>query len=680
MTTLPIKRIILYKHGVGYFERRGPYEGERLQLSFPRAAMDDVLKSLVALDLGSGQVRNIDFETPEDRAALIARGSIHLSDSQSLLDLLRDLRGRLVRCVLKEGKKEETGVEGLVVGVDYEAEEPLRRAIVSLYHAESRQVRTMPIDTLARVDLLDESAAADLSYFLRAAQSEEERRSATLHLSPGAHELLVGYIAPAPAWRVSYRLLFEQAGQGDKGAEGQGDGSAATPSAPLSPPPPAPPSIVLLQGWGLFDNQLDEDLVEVELSLMAGMPVSFRYRLYEPRTPERPLVEDEERTVSAPIFFAAAPPVMEMEMADMALGGAPMAMPAAAPAAPMSRGMARKARIAEAAESVQAAAQGDERGALFAYQVAHPVSVGRGQSAMVPIVSQRLPARRELLYRHGAAQAHPVASLRLENGTGLTLERGPVTVLEEGDYAGEAVLPFTRAGGELIVAYAVELGVKVEEQPRSERRLHGVRIKDEYAIFDEYELSFRTYQITSTLSAPAEVTIEHARLAGYELFKTRKPDEEGASFARWRVPCKPQARTAFTVGERRLVSRSEQVRGLTGAMLQRLLAEKLLDAATGQALEGVLDLYRQVGAAQGRLKQIERERETAYKQQRQIQGNLQPLGREGDEGMLRQRYVTTLNQIEDQLAALAAREAATQQEIAGLEARALERLRQLSAS
>lgn len=677
MTTLPIKRIILYKHGVGYFERRGTYEGERLQLSFPRAAMDDVLKSLVALDLGSGQVRNIDFETPEDRAALIAKGSIHLSDNQSLLDLLRDLRGRLVRCVLKEGKKEDTGVEGLVVGVDYEAEEPLRRAIVSLYHAESRQVRTLPIDELARVELLDEGAAADLSYFLRAAQSEEERRSATLHLSPGAHDLLVGYIAPAPAWRVSYRLLFEQAGQGDKGAEGQGDGSAATPSAPLSPPPPAPPSIVLLQGWGLFDNQLDEDLMEVELSLMAGMPVSFRYRLYEPRTPERPLVEDEERTVSAPIFFEAAAPAMEMEVADMALGGGMTTM--AAPA-PSPRAMARKARIAEAAGSVQAAAQGDERGALFAYRVAHPVSVGRGQSAMVPIVSQRLPARRELLYRHGAAQAHPVASLRLENGTGLTLERGPVTVLEEGDYAGEAVLPFTRAGGELIVPYAVELGVKVEEQPRSERRLHGIRIKDEYAIFDEYELSFRTYQITSTLSEPTEVTVEHTRQANYELFETRSPDEEGASFARWRVPCKPQARTTFRVGERRLVSRSEQVRGLTGALLQRFLSEKLLDLATAQALEAVLDLYRQVGAAQGQLKQIERERETLYKQQRQIQGNLQPLGREGDEGALRQRYVTALNQIEDQLAALAAREAQAQQEIADLETQALERLRRLSAA
>ena len=43
MTGLPIKRIVLYKHGVGYFERRGTLSGDVLTLSFPLSAMDDVL-------------------------------------------------------------------------------------------------------------------------------------------------------------------------------------------------------------------------------------------------------------------------------------------------------------------------------------------------------------------------------------------------------------------------------------------------------------------------------------------------------------------------------------------------------------------------------------------------------------------------------------------------------------
>jgi hypothetical protein len=646
--SLPISRIIVYKHGVGYFERRGAFSGESLRLTFARAAMDDVLKSLVALDLGAGQVHNIDFETPEDRAALLAKGSIHLSDQQSLLDLLRDLRGRQARLVLD---KKSEGIEGLIVGVDYEPSEPLRRALVSIYDPAARQVRAIPIEDLSRVELVDDTAAADLSYFLRAAQSEEDRRSATLHLSPGEHDLLVGYIAPAPAWRVSYRLLFEAA-PAEPGAAGE----------PLA----------LLQGWGIFDNQLDEDLERVELTLVAGMPISFRYRLYEPRTPERPLVEDEQRTVSEPIFFDAAPPP-----AAMALGGAMPAMAASpAPPAPMMAGRRISARDVE--ESVEISAVGDERGALFAYNVGTPVSVARGQSAMVPIVSQRLAARRELLYNQAKLPAHPVASLRLTNRTGLTLERGPVTVLEGGDYAGEAVLPFTRAGGELIVPFAVELGITVSEQARAERRLRAVHIRDDYAIYEEYDLRFRSYELVSGLDRPAEVMIEQGRLSGYELADTPAPAEESAGFARWRVACPPQSRSSFVVCERRLLRRQEQVRSLSGERLKELLGGGMLDQATARALDGVLRLYRQAAEAQGQLRQVEQEREAIYKQQRQIQGNLQPLGREGDEGVLRQRYVGTLSQLEDGLAALSAREGQLRQAIAELEEQAARRLKRLT--
>lgn len=672
MATLPITRIILYKHGVGYFERRGAHSGEELRLSFAREAMDDVLKSLVALDLGSGQVLSVDFETPEDRAALIARGSIHLSDSLSMLDLLRDLRGRAVRCVLAEGKKDGVNIEGLVVGVDYEPEEPLRRATVAIYQAETRQVRAVRVEDVARVELLDDSVAADLSYFLRAARSEEDRRAATVHLSPGDHDLLIGYIAPAPAWRVSYRLLFEEK-----------DEDSSAPTGSDSSFSPHPSSFVLLQGWGLFDNQLDEDLEGVELALVAGMPVSFRYRLYEPHTPERPLVQDEERTVSGPIGFAAAPPAVDAFGGEITLG-APMmememAMAAAeSPPAPQAFKAARRISAQEMEEAVQTTASGDERGALFAYQVSHPVSVGRGQSAMVPIVSRRMPARRDLLYNAAKLPAHPVASLRLSNETGLTLERGPVTVLEQGDYAGEAVLPFTRTGSELIVAYAVELGVTVEEQRRSERRAHAVAIKGDYARFEEYDLAIRVYHINSSLDKPVEVTIEHARMHSYDLADTRAPDEEAAGFARWRVPCPPQTRTVFSVTERRLMARNEQIRGLTGAYLAELLKAGLINQAVAKALEEILALYRQADEAGRQIQRLERERETVYKQQRQIQGNIQPLGREGDEGVLRQRYVATLSQLEDQLATLAAREKELRAEIARLEEEAASKLKNLA--
>ncbi|NJO84297.1 MAG: hypothetical protein HC828_16960, partial [Blastochloris sp.] len=72
------------------------------------------------------------------------------------------------------------------VGVDYEPEAPLLRALVSIYQPEQRQVRSLPLSSITHLELRDDKATADLGYFLRATQSEEDHRSATLHLSEGA--------------------------------------------------------------------------------------------------------------------------------------------------------------------------------------------------------------------------------------------------------------------------------------------------------------------------------------------------------------------------------------------------------------------------------------------------------------------------------------------------------------
>jgi hypothetical protein len=633
MVSLPITRVTLYKHGVGYFERRGLFSGEQLALRFPRVAMDDVLKSLVVLESSSGQVLGVDFATPEDRAVRLARGGISLSAERSLLDLLRDLRGRRVRCVLAEGEDEGEGdvaLEGLVIGVDYESEEPLKRALLSLYQQEAQQVRPLPLDQISRIDLLDE-AADDVSYALNAARGEEERRSATIRLSPGEHRLLVAYIAPAPAWRVSYRILFDAAAN-------------------------AGASSCLLQGWGLFDNHLDEDLNEVQLTLVAGMPVSFRYRLYEPHTPERPVVHDEERTVSGSIEFEAAPKQLRAMAAPMAFGAAADAVAESA-----------EFTMDALAASAQTATSGQERGELFAYAVTNPVSVGRGRSAMVPIVSAQLPARRELLYNGRKQPIHPVATLRIADSGALTLERGPATVLVEGEYAGEAVVPFTPVGGNLLVSYAVELGIKVSEERSMERKLAEVRLRDDYLLFEEYELRSTGYHIVSALHKDAEVTIEHELLSGYTLADTPEPQEMSAGFARWPVVCLGGSLTRFAVTERRLVVRREHVRTLNGERLRELRKQGLLDAATGQKLGEVLQRYYEIDGLQRSIKQQDKQREALYAQQRQTQGNLTPLGREGDEGALRQRYVAQLNQIEDRLNALAAEQTHLQGEIARLE-------------
>src|SRR5215467_13110701 len=55
---LPIQRITLYRSGVGSFERRGMVDGNAtIQLRFKTDQVNDILKSMVVLDLSKGQGR-----------------------------------------------------------------------------------------------------------------------------------------------------------------------------------------------------------------------------------------------------------------------------------------------------------------------------------------------------------------------------------------------------------------------------------------------------------------------------------------------------------------------------------------------------------------------------------------------------------------------------------------------
>src|SRR6266498_6052529 len=71
--TLPIRRVILYSNGVAYIERRGTVSGHaEINLSFKQSQVDDVLKSMVVLDLGQGRIGAVSYNSSAPPAARLA--------------------------------------------------------------------------------------------------------------------------------------------------------------------------------------------------------------------------------------------------------------------------------------------------------------------------------------------------------------------------------------------------------------------------------------------------------------------------------------------------------------------------------------------------------------------------------------------------------------------------------
>lgn len=639
MSHLPITRMTLYKHGVGFFERRAAIATDRVELSFRVEEMNDILKSLTAIDWGGGQVLGIDYATPQSRDERLAGCSIRLSDTRSLQDLLVSLRGRRITLRLDQGES----LTGTLLGMDDAPDrEPLASALVSLLGEGTEQVQVVALARVQGVEILDERGSGDLRFFLQTALSQEAFRSVTIRMTPGEHDLSVSYIAPAPTWRVSYRLVAEPAG-----AETPGTGRA------------------LLQGWGIFDNRLEEDLDGIALSLVAGMPISFIYNLYTPFTPERPTVQEEARVAKGPVAFASG---IEGLGASM---GAPLPPPAAAPMAEMMRtasfASAREPKRAIAIDALQQAAAVESTGAalgeLFQYIIATPVTVGRGQSAMVPIAQATLAYRKDLLYNGSKMAAHPVATLRLKNETGLTLERGPVTVIERGEYVGEALLPFTVVDSELVVPYAVELGVKVSEESGTSREIRGLEIKGAYLQFEEWEIRWREYRLSNATADPIAVLVEHPRLTQYTLFDTPEPKEHTDEHVRFEVTAPPRGETKLRVQERLLKWRHEEIQRQSYSGLERYLKQGLLRQKDLDRLARLLSLWEQIGNNETRLSELTKERERIYKAQQQIQGNMQALGQAGKEGALRAQYVEQLEQSERELKELGQHETQANAEI-----------------
>jgi hypothetical protein len=347
----------------------------------------------------------------------------------------------------------------------------------------------------------------------------------------------------------------------------------------------------------------------------------------------------------------------------------------AAPAAPSPKRMSRKLSRKDMADSVSVAASGESMGELFQYHITTPVSVGRGQSAMVPIVSTTLDYRKELIYNSAKLPAHPIASLRMNNDTGLTLERGPATVIEGGDYVGEAVLPFTADSAEFIIPYAVELGVRVREQNGANTEIHGLTIQGAYLLFEEWDIRWHEYQLNNTTAKPMTVLVEHRRNAHYDLFDTPEPAETTEESMRFAVEVDAKTEITMRVNTRRLRQRREEIQKQSYINLQRYLRNGFIDRSTHDLIAQILKLLEKINTHKQRLNEIDQERRKIFDAQKQIQGNMQALSSEGKEGRVRSQYVDRLEATENSLNVLDQEEAKVKKEIEKLENEIEEKLK-----
>jgi hypothetical protein len=156
---------------------------------------------------------------------------------------------------------------------------------------------------------------------------QEIRNFNILYKATQPSKFMIRYLQEFPGWKLSYRILI-------KNAEKKEDQK------------------LILQAWAIVDNVLDENWDGINLTLVAGMPVSFIYDSYSPKWIVRPEIKrKKEITVNvatlqssrADLALGGAPPMMAKEKASFEMR-APCAPPGAAPRPSMARKMKAMAK------------------------------------------------------------------------------------------------------------------------------------------------------------------------------------------------------------------------------------------------------------------------------------------------------------------------------------------------
>ncbi len=273
---LPVREVVLFKHGVGYFARSGRLAaGESARLDFKADEMNDVLKSLTIEQKGTGKISGLRYDSSEPLAKKLEEFPFSIGAGQPLSAILDQFKG--ARIELKFGSEtvagEIVGARRLVGGANQPATE---QATLLLDSGEIRNVDLGAVSSLRFSDPKLQLQFKDYLAALSQSRSKDKRSVYIDSTDSGAREIAASYMIPTPVWKSSYRLIFGETGQ------------------------------PTLEGWAIVDNTTGDDWANVRLALVSGRPISFISKLYEPRYLGRPEAELPEEMAMAPVVDTGA--------------------------------------------------------------------------------------------------------------------------------------------------------------------------------------------------------------------------------------------------------------------------------------------------------------------------------------------------------------------------------------
>jgi len=680
-TSLQLSRVVLYRNGVGYFERQGRVDGDMLRLKVRKDHVNDLLKSLTVVEREGGKAVSVSMPLDPQTWANAALATL-APGRGSLAQVLDALRGTRVRLAT-----DATSVSGrimMVERIDVPAA-PAKRGTPAKPPSEDHKVTVLDDDEmkvvlLSKVEtitLQDEDLAMQFHRSLDATAGEGmfQQVDVSIRLAgTSSHDLLVSYVSPAPMWKPTYRVVLPDEGKGK----------------------------ALLQGWAVVDNVSGEDWRSVRLALTSGAPIAFRYDLHTPRDVERtdltesgvrkrarvavgettyePDTEREPMPVSAVRDAEAreeswdednkegeSSGVGGLGLQGAGKGGGGAATGAPPPAKPKRSAARLRDRttgteqpppppavdFASLQRSTQASARATAVSGLTRFDLTDDVTVPDGSSTMVAIVNQAVEAEETFMFKPGGAgkgyEANPYRVVRFRNATPFVLEPGPIAIYAGGSFVGEGLSETVGTGTSATIPFAVEPGIMVtSSKKRTGDQMRLLSIVRGVLKVESFARTTTTWEVRSqTKKEGFTVLVRHPKAGwSYDLLERPQGTEDlhgaylipvtvpkGKREADLKVVEQTPSKMELSVWD----SRSEE-------LLETFLVSGDLTPAARAKLEPIVKRRQEIGRIDTEIDGLRRQRKELDQRASETRRSLQAIKKDPAAGALRRKLNKRLDE------------------------------------
>ncbi len=628
---LPIRHVVLFNSGVGYFQREGEVEGNAsVSLTFPVGDINDLLKSLILQDLNGGRVGAVNYDSHDPIDKILRSFALDLNNNPTYGQILNQARGEKIEVLRREKKDAQpTKTAGTIVGIEVHHESTEKGQVYETEHLNLTTdggLATIALKEILAVRFLNPVLESEFQRALQVLASSHDTQKKTVSVGftgAGKRQVKVGYVVERPIWKTTYRLRLDPNGK------------------------------VFLQGWALVENTSDDDWNDVKMTLISGRPISYRMNLHEPLYIPRPTVEPE-------LFASLRPPVYSGSLVgglpgpDDRKGGVPGmggfpggGQAVGAPPPPQAQGgpaniqpwgwnpqgmnpgmyggfggfgnfqggafqgsfngalgmlggfngafgqgnsmnpnfryqegfqrgntfnfnnenqkltydelQNRRAQNRDAQEKarkvggsvagmnfkegIASVATAEEIGDYHQYVIDQKVNLPRQKSAMLPIVDQTIEGQKLSIFNESVQSKYPLLGLRLRNTSGMPLTQGPISVFENGAYAGDTRTLDLQPGEDRLLSYALDQATEVKTETKSSPSPQMHFKIGAASLAARYKLrNTKTYTIKNRSNNDRTMIIEHPISSGWSLVEP-KPAEKARDVYRFQVAV-PAGKTA----------------------------------------------------------------------------------------------------------------------------------------